>query len=491
MKSAPPVKWMLPTVTNGLKSDILTGANQRAGFFMCGLEQVTFQFNKTVSPLLSNITLRLAPGERVAMMGANGSGKSTIALLLAGLLKPTHGVVHIPKASPGSLPIGLLFQNPDDQLVAATVERDIAVGLENLAIAPNEMAERVTETLKRFHIEHLRKRLVSELSGGEKVRVALAGVMITKPSLLILDEPDSYLDEQGKQILLEELQSLHATHPDISILHITQYRHTAVQYPRMVTIANGAIARDGVPTFTKKEQRTVAHAALTTQSTLTVSNLSFSYTEQPIFEDLSFSLTTSEVLAVVGASGSGKSTLAMLLCGLLKSSSGTIDVNGNPANQAVTTLFQFPEKQFFLPTCKQELALGPKNYGKNPTDTEIHAWLQSVGLETTYNERNPHSLSGGEKRRLAFALPFGLPARFIILDEPTAGLDEPGVARFYELVASLKQQGKGVIIISHDGEVVKSLADSVLLLSKTDTPKQISAVTFFASNEWRGMLSTF
>jgi energy-coupling factor transport system ATP-binding protein len=276
-------------------------------------------------------------------------------------------------------------------------------------------------------------------------------------------------------------------------LHITQYRHIASQYPRLVTIGDGGIIHHGAPLFEKKEKPVIdtSRSEQAARSTLAVSNLAFSHNEQRVFENLTFSLTSQEVLAVVGASGSGKSTLAMLLCGLLKPASGTIEVNGNIASNAVTMLFQFPEKQFFLPTSKQELAFGPSNYGKSATDTEINGWLQSVGLNSTYIERNPLSLSGGEKRRLAFALPFGLAAQFIIFDEPTAGLDEAGVTRFCELVALLKRKGLGVIIISHDGETVKSLADSVLVLTAKQQPKRFSASDFFAGSHWQGMLSTF
>lgn len=489
---------MLPTVTNGLKSDILTGADQRAGFFMCGLEQVTFQFSKATTPLLREVSFHIAPGERVAMMGANGSGKSTIALLLAGLLKPTNGKVHLPSLQSGMLPVGLLFQNPDEQLIASTVERDVAVGLENLGVSPDEMKYRVTEILERFRIGHLQKRLVAELSGGEKVRVALAGVMITRPSLLILDEPDSYLDEVGKQILLAEFNRLYATNPEIAILHITQYRHIAAQYQRLVIVGSGAIIHDGAPQSIltpsaklKHVQNVEAKQNVPVQSTLTVSKLAHRYDDQPVFENLSFTLKTGQVMAVVGSSGSGKSTLALVLCSLLKQSSGTIEVQ-NATQTPVTMLFQFPERQFFLSTCKQELIFGPKNYGRNPSDDEINQWLLQVGLDVpTYIGRDPLSLSGGEKRRLAFALPFGLPAQFIIFDEPTAGLDEAGVTSFYELVESLKRNGKGVIIISHDGETVKSLADSVLVLSPKQQPKLFSASNFFAGNHWQGMLSTF
>jgi len=126
-------------------------------------------------------------------MGANGSGKTTLARLIAGLIKPFRGRIDI--GHNGNTRVGILFQNPDNQMVAVTVEKEIAFALENQNVPLKEMETRITQTLERFSITHLRKRLNSELSGGEKQRVALASVMIAEPSILLLDEPDSFLDQ--------------------------------------------------------------------------------------------------------------------------------------------------------------------------------------------------------------------------------------------------------------------------------------------------------
>lgn len=462
---------------------------------MCELTNVSYRFPNAADPILRDLSFSMRTGEHVAMMGANGSGKSTLALLMAGLLQPESGYIRIDEAKAMTLPVGVLFQNPDVQLVAATVERDIALGLENLGASNDEMRTRVTEILERFQIRHLRERTIADLSGGEKVRVALAGVMITRPKLLVLDEPDSYLDETGKRILMAEIERLRTTEPEIAVLHITQYRHIADYYPRLLLLKDGAIGYDGLPTnyvYDVPDTEKINFSGSSAERRiLRVNELSFSYTDTSLIHNLSFELESGSVLAVVGGSGSGKSTLGMLLAGLLTPDNGTIEVDevAQGADSPVTMLFQFPEKQFFLPTCRAELAFAPMNHGRPVTSLETDYWLSTVGLSPEqFAERDPVTLSGGEKRRLACALPFGLSARSIIFDEPTAGLDHSGVARFLELVHYLKARGKGVLIISHDGTVVEQAADSVLCFAVNGVEK-LSTSDFFASDRWREFLS--
>jgi energy-coupling factor transporter ATP-binding protein EcfA2 len=214
---------------------------------MIELTNVTYSYPQQDQPALNHLSLSIKSGEAVCVMGANGSGKSTFAALLAGLVQPQGGRLTIDCQEPTPLPVGILFQNPDNQMVAVTVEKEVAFALENLGTLPDEMERRIGETLERFRISHLRRRLTAELSGGEKQRVALASVMVMRPPILVLDEPDSFLDEAGKRILVDELERIKASTPSLTEIRITQYPHVARSYSRLIVFDQGGVAADGRP----------------------------------------------------------------------------------------------------------------------------------------------------------------------------------------------------------------------------------------------------
>ncbi len=463
---------------------------------MIELTNVTYRYPQQDQPALSHLSLSIKAGEAVCVMGANGSGKSTFALLLAGLIEPQGGRLDIRVDNESPLPVGILFQNPDNQMVAVTVEKEVAFALENLGTPPDEMERRIAETLERFRITHLRRRLTSELSGGEKQRVALASVMVMQPPILVLDEPDSFLDEAGKTLLTDELARIKASTPVLTEIRITQYPHVARSYERLILFDQGAVAADGRPAdifadtdlCLRTGLRYRLDAAQGSQSgmpdlsapdgspeQIVTRQLGFTYGNgREILRELSLVLEGGQTLGVVGPSGSGKSTLGLLLCRLLMPTSGEVELLGlggqslPPENTRgrVSGLFQQPERQFFLPTCAEEISFGPGNLGHKLTSGEIAAMFSLIGLDSDrFGGRDPFTLSGGEKRRLAFAAVLSMGPRFIVFDEPTCGLDQDGVGRFIRLCRWLKQQRAGVVIITHDGDIIHALADRVLMLS--------------------------
>jgi energy-coupling factor transporter ATP-binding protein EcfA2 len=180
---------------------------------MIKLENITYRYRGGSRAALRNLNLHVDRGEAVCVMGRNGSGKSTLARLVAGLIKPEQGrvVVNGDDTRPidGGPRVGILFQNTDNQMVATLVDSELAFALENMAFGQDEMEAAVTAVAERFGISHLLRRLTSDLSGGEKQRVALASIMIQDPPVLVLDEPDSFLDEAGRRILSSELLRIH------------------------------------------------------------------------------------------------------------------------------------------------------------------------------------------------------------------------------------------------------------------------------------------
>ncbi len=203
---------------------------------------------------LAGVSLTVERGEFVAIIGPNGSGKSTLARHLNGLLQPTAGEVWVDglnAANPGHLPairqrVGMVFQNPDHQIVAATVEEDLAFGPENMGLPPAEIRRRVDEVLALAGMDDYRRQPPHLLSGGQKQRVAIAGALAARPACLVLDEPTSMLDPPGRQQVMDMIRQLNQN-DGLTILLITQSMEEAVLAGRIVVMSAGQIALDGPP----------------------------------------------------------------------------------------------------------------------------------------------------------------------------------------------------------------------------------------------------
>ncbi len=474
---------------------------------MIKIENLTYRYDNGPTAL-SNVSLTINDGEAIAIMGANGSGKTTIARLIAGLYEPSRGRVTVDGGNGSGGSVGILFQNPDNQMVAVTVEKEIAFALENRAVPADEMDRRITATLERFGIAHLRRRLTAELSGGEKQRVALASVMVSEPTVLILDEPDSFLDEAGKKALAAELEKLRRDNPSMIQIHITQYPQAAALYSRLIVFDTGEVVADRPPPEILGNREFCLSAALAfdpqspseapwdsrTESTPSISSIdlrrvTFGYRGgADVLGPLDVTVTAGEILAVVGPSGAGKSTLGLLLCGLLQPTGGEVryrdsardEIGADGIPGQVAAILQQPERQFFLPSCGEEVAFGPDNLGRPLGLDDIAAMLDAVGLPSAeFEQRDPFRLSGGEKRRLAFAAVLSMKPDIVVFDEPTCALDQEGVGRFVALARSLRQRGQGVVIITHDGDVVKALADRILLMGADRQCRVYPASEFF------------
>jgi len=228
---------------------------------MIKIENISFSYpvnHGEAQPILTDVSLDIHPGESIVIMGHNGSGKTTFARCLNGLLTPTSGRVlvddfdtskeeHIPGVRRR---VGMVFQNPDNQIVSTTVERELAFGLENLGIEYDNMHEIVNDMLEKFNLLHYRKHPPHNLSGGEKQRLALAAVMAMSPRYLVLDEPTSLLDPTNRKGILQIVKSLHENHSlqdPISSILITQFPEEALSADRLLIFNNGRLALDGPP----------------------------------------------------------------------------------------------------------------------------------------------------------------------------------------------------------------------------------------------------
>ena len=213
-----------------------------------------YEEKKLPPVVLEDISLDVQPGEFVAVLGHNGSGKSTLAKHFNAILLPTSGTVYVggidTKEEDRLYDIrqtaGMVFQNPDNQLVATIVEEDVAFALENLGVPPEEIRRRVDESLKAVGMYEYREHSPHQLSGGQKQRVAIAGIIAMRPKCIVLDEPTAMPDPQGRREVLQTIRQL-GDQFGITVVLITHYMDEAARCDRVVVVDNGKIILDGIP----------------------------------------------------------------------------------------------------------------------------------------------------------------------------------------------------------------------------------------------------
>lgn len=204
--------------------------------------------------VLHNVTLAINEGDFVAVLGHNGSGKSTMAKHINAILQPTSGVVLVDGIDTSEEEmlfeirsrVGMVFQNPDNQIVSAVVEEDVGFGLENIGVEPSEIRRRVDDALREVDMFDFREHAPHQLSGGQKQRIAIAGIIAMRPKCIVLDEPTAMLDPRGRREVLATIQELNRVH-GITVVYITHFMDEAVQANRVVVIDNGEVLLDDIP----------------------------------------------------------------------------------------------------------------------------------------------------------------------------------------------------------------------------------------------------
>ena len=226
------------------------------------LENVSFSYDK-ITPVIKNVSFSIEKGENVAVIGHNGSGKSTLAKLFNGLVKADDGKVIIDGEVVGDKKdlieirkkVGVVFQNPDNQLVASIVEDDVAFGPENIGVKREEIGKRIDFALKAVGMEEFRKSSPERLSGGQKQRIAIAGVLALMPDVLVLDESTAMLDPIGRKEVLKVVKDLNEKN-GTTIINITHYMDEVVFCDKVIVVNDGKIALIGTPQqiFEQREQ---------------------------------------------------------------------------------------------------------------------------------------------------------------------------------------------------------------------------------------------
>ncbi len=236
--------------------------------FRIQVQDVSYTYEEAPAPALSGISAVVRPGEFVAVLGHNGSGKSTLAKLLNGLYLPTEGQVVVcgydTKNQEYTWEIrrraGMIFQNPDNQIVATVVKEDVAFGLENLGVPQVEMIPRIESALATVRMSKYADTAPHALSGGQKQRVAIAGILAMEPSVIIADESTAMLDPSGRREVLETIRGLNRN-KGITVVWITHFMEEAAQADRILVVSDGQIVEQGTPkeVFEKTERMRALH----------------------------------------------------------------------------------------------------------------------------------------------------------------------------------------------------------------------------------------
>lgn len=518
---------------------------------MIRAEQVRFQYKKrdvdgnviATEEILKGVDLTIKKGEFIALLGRNGSGKTTFSKQLNAILRPSEGTVTVDEMGTRDAEklydirqhVGMVFQNPDNQMVAANVEEEVAFGPENLGMESDTIVARVKQALEQVRMWKRRKTAPNHLSGGQKQRIAIAGILAMHPDYIVLDEPTAMLDPKGRKEVMEALQRLNQEQ-EMTVILITHDMEEAELASRVILLADGQMRFDGRPEkffgadallaemgmeapLSYRVQQAMGSAANLQSGAgekrdkckidaldkfekdkdlLSLQHVSYIYSpgtayEKVALDDVNLSLGKGEIVGLAGHTGSGKSTMIQLLNGLLRPTSGTVtfegkDIHakgysGNYLRSKVGMVFQYPEHQMICDTVWEDVAFGPSKQGLTgeACETRVEEALRFVDLPEKYYQASPLQLSGGQKRRVAIAGVLAMHPEYIILDEPAAGLDAAGKREIFDRIRRMsREQGIGVLLVSHSMEDLAEYADRIIVLDDgkkilDDRPAQIFA----------------
>jgi energy-coupling factor transport system ATP-binding protein len=429
---------------------------------LASLEHVGYEYPEG-GPALADVSLALEPGERIALLGPSGGGKSTLIRALAGLVPHFHGGrfagratvlgVDTRRAHAAEIAGGVasVFQDPEDQVVMALVANEIAFGLENLGVPGADIPPRVVEALDAVGALHLSDRRTAELSGGELQRVVLASALALEPRLLLLDEPTSQLDSDGARDFFQALDRLDAT-----VVLSEQRTARALEFAdrvlfldegRLVLDAPKAPAldwlRDQRPAYVPGRPGRDLEPARARESVLFAKGVSFAYRGgPPVLVDAAIEVRRGEIVAIAGANGSGKTTLAKLAAGLLEPDAGVVGLMGRAGY-----LSQDPGRYIVRERVDDEVALSVG--GDRARAREA---LRAVDLEWAA-ARHPRDLSSGERERLALAAVAVAEPDLLVLDEPTRGVDPERKRALGDWLRRYAAGGHSVLVATHDRDL--------------------------------------
>jgi energy-coupling factor transport system ATP-binding protein len=520
------------------------------------VNDLSFTYKGGTKKALDRIKFEQEQGEMVVLMGHTGAGKSTFSRCLNRLIPHFHkgnysGEIRIlGKSIIGKRvhdlvsQIGLVFQDFESQLFSTNVELEVAFGPENLFLPREEIRKRIREALELVRLNGFERRESTSLSGGEKQRLAIASILAIKPKIVVMDEPTTDLDPQGKLEIFSVAKLLKSE--GYTILFIEHETEALLEVDKIVIMNAGKVVSEGKPYEILKDVQLLENhgirppqiakllkeinepvLSLTVDETvqlfkkrdwelldqrytallkkdeqrqldygnkiIEVNGLEYVYPGNiKALNSVGMEIREGEFLAIIGQNGSGKTTLVKHFNGLLKPSKGEVRVASEDTKgkhvwklaKTVGYVFQNPDHQIFADTVEEEVAFGPGNLGisKENISRFVEEALKEVGLEG-YERCDPFSLTKGERQRVAIASILAARPQVLILDEPTTGLDYRQQKSIMELLQNLNRKGHTIIIITHSLWVVAEYAKRVLVLHKGEIILDDSTRKVFSREE--------
>ena len=436
-------------------------------------KNIKFKYPNSSKIILDDLSFKVEDGEIFLIKGMTGSGKTTLLRMLKEEIRPAGEMS-------GDLSIngrvGFVFQNPDNQIVTEKVWSELAFGLENMGLSNEEIRLRVAELLEYFGMTTWYDKDVAELSGGMKQLLNLAAVMGTEPDILVLDEATSMLDPISELKLLTFLRRINRDFNTTIVMcehHVNRVKDMA---DRIVELKDGKLIDN--PVIDEEYAANDVDRDAGGEVILEVKNLYFRYTRESedVLKDFSLEVRKGEIYALLGGNGTGKTTAIENILGLLKPYKGKVK------NKNVTAYLPQDIKLLInKETVKEQLEVV---FGSEEKMNEMADFL----LLADKMEMHPYDLSGGELQKLGLAIVLSRDPEVLILDEPTKGLDIEFKKEMAELLLKMKKDGKAILLVSHDIDFAKCVADRMGMLSigevvgESDTEAFLKNARFYRVN---------
>ena len=475
------------------------------------LQNLSFRYHTRNVPAIRNINLSLEPGQIMLLAGSSGCGKTTLMRCINGLIPHSYRgemsgevLIHGQSVRGMSLSqisrnVGTLLQDPERQILGTYVLNEVCFGLESLAMSREEMLPIAHRALERLHISHLKDKETFFTSGGEKQKVALAGVLAMEPNILLLDEPLASLDPASAHEALQAFRELADEGLSIMIVEHRVEDVLSINPEKVVYMDDGEIVYSGdvaglleavdysriklpaeviarrakgkpFPVF----KPTVPKLDPNSEPLVSFQDVRFQYKEDTpeVLHGINLDVRAGEVIAILGHNGSGKTTTVKHALGLLKPTTGRVLLEGkdskkNTIAQAAKTIgyvFQSPTQMLFASTVREELSYGPENlnYPKEEIEANVDWAIETVHLEAEL-PTPPLALSFGQQKRVSIASVLSMRSRVLMMDEPTAGQDYWNYQSFMDTI--LQTPGfDAIIFITHDLDLALIYANRVVVL---------------------------
>ncbi|MFA5181418.1 MAG: energy-coupling factor transporter ATPase [Syntrophales bacterium] len=497
-------------------------------------DHLSFSYQNTIAPALQDVSGEMTRGSFTMVMGHSGAGKSTLCCAINGLVPRflrgdyagrvmaeglEAGKISVPDMA---RTVGIVLQDFEAQLFSTNVELEMAFGLENQCLPRAIMEERINAYLRVVGLEELLRRDTATLSGGQKQRLAIGSVLAMETPVLVMDEPTTDIDPEGRYHILSLIRRLKTGERTLVVTDLDA--EAAVQADQIWLLKEGRLSAKGTPAeiltdasliescgirplatvalfqgmswpgqpltveaaaadienrrlCPRRPESRVISALTPGKVILETRNLSYRYPTGAVnaLNDIDLTIHEGDFVAMLGQNGSGKTTLAKHFNGLLKSTTGDMLVRGRPVNnyrrhelaKEVGYVFQNPDHQIFAPTVREEVAFGPRILGMDRKTQEgnIAEALDATGL-SGFEDKNPFLLNRGERQRVAVASILAVKPAVIILDEPTTGLDYVHQRDTMEMLKRLNRIGHTIIVITHAMWIAEAYARRSILMKE-------------------------